>query len=125
VYEYGGLAHEINTEDVGEVETSLRVSFLYNFVVNVFLQDTRTPYLHLSDMEEGMYTFVLKVTDSAGQTGQAEVHVFVKPPVNKPPVGKFLPPARSFELMPVAGANRYNCFSFSSECGTKRDNVSA
>lgn len=52
----------------------------------VDMQDTRTPYLQLSDLEEGMYTFVLKVTDSAGQSSTAEVHVFVKPPTNQPPV---------------------------------------
>ncbi|CAG9111892.1 unnamed protein product [Plutella xylostella] len=33
-----------------------------------------------------MYTFVLKVTDSSGQSSTAEVHVFVKPPTNTPPV---------------------------------------
>jgi hypothetical protein len=50
------------------------------------MQDTRTPYLRLSDLEEGMYTFTLKVTDSANQSSTAQVHVFVKPPTNKPPV---------------------------------------
>lgn len=51
----------------------------------VDMQDTRTPYLKLSNLEEGMYTFVLKVTDSSDQSSEAEVHVFVKPPSNKPP----------------------------------------
>lgn len=50
------------------------------------MQDTRTPYLQLSNLEEGMYTFTLKVTDSANQSSTAEVHVFVKPPTNRPPV---------------------------------------
>ncbi|PSN49545.1 hypothetical protein C0J52_04994 [Blattella germanica] len=50
------------------------------------LVNTRTPYLQLSNLEEGMYTFVLKVTDNSGQSSSAEVHVFVKPPTNKPPV---------------------------------------
>ncbi|KAJ8910157.1 hypothetical protein NQ315_007486 [Exocentrus adspersus] len=52
----------------------------------VDMQDTRTPYLQLSNLEEGMYTFSLKVTDSANQSSTAQVHVFVKPPTNKPPV---------------------------------------
>ncbi|VEN34305.1 unnamed protein product, partial [Callosobruchus maculatus] len=50
------------------------------------MQDTRTPYLQLSNLEEGIYTFALKVTDSANQSSTAQVHVFVKPPTNKPPV---------------------------------------
>lgn len=52
----------------------------------VDMQDTRTPYLRLSDLEEGMYTFVLKVTDSANQSSTAQVHVYVKPPTNQPPI---------------------------------------
>lgn len=52
----------------------------------VDMQDTRTPYLQLSNLEEGMYTFTLKVTDSANQSSTAQVHVFVKPPTNKPPI---------------------------------------
>lgn len=55
----------------------------------VDMQNTRTPYLQLSNLEEGMYTFVLKVTDDSEQSSTAEVHVFVKPPTNKPPKGKF------------------------------------
>ncbi|XP_070161283.1 dyslexia-associated protein KIAA0319 [Polyergus mexicanus] len=51
----------------------------------VDMQNTRTPYLQLSNLEEGMYTFVLKVTDDSEQFSTAEVHVFVKPPTNKPP----------------------------------------
>ncbi|KAL3274510.1 hypothetical protein HHI36_015893 [Cryptolaemus montrouzieri] len=54
----------------------------------VDMQDTRTPYLQLSNLEEGMYTFTLKVTDSAGQSSTAQVHVFVKPPTNKPPIAE-------------------------------------
>lgn len=52
------------------------------------MQDTRTPYLRLSDLEEGMYTFILKVTDSANQSSTSEVHVFVKPPTNRPPAAE-------------------------------------
>ncbi|KAF5285922.1 hypothetical protein FQA39_LY04383 [Lamprigera yunnana] len=54
----------------------------------VDMQDTRTPYLKLSHLEEGMYTFSLKVTDSANQSSTAEVHVFVKPPTNQPPIAE-------------------------------------
>ncbi|KAJ2945644.1 hypothetical protein O0L34_g471 [Tuta absoluta] len=42
----------------------------------------------LSNLSEGVYTFVLKVTDSSGQTSTAEVHVFVKQPTNTPPVAE-------------------------------------
>lgn len=52
----------------------------------VDMQQTRTPYLKLSHLQEGDYTFVLKVTDSAGQSNAAEVHVFVKQASHKPPV---------------------------------------
>ncbi|KAL0275001.1 UNVERIFIED_CONTAM: hypothetical protein PYX00_002996 [Menopon gallinae] len=52
----------------------------------VDMQKTRTPYLELSNLEEGMYTFVLKVTDSSGQFSTSDVRVFVKPPTNKPPI---------------------------------------
>lgn len=51
----------------------------------VDMQNTRTPYVQLSNLEEGMYTFVLKVTDGSGQSSAAKVHVFVKPPTNSPP----------------------------------------
>lgn len=37
------------------------------------MQDTRTPYLQLSNLEEGIYTFTLKVTDSANQSSTAQV----------------------------------------------------
>lgn len=52
----------------------------------VDMQNTRTPYLQLSNLEEGIYTFVLKVTDASNQSNSAEVRVFVKPPSNKAPV---------------------------------------
>ncbi|ENN76928.1 hypothetical protein D910_07061 [Dendroctonus ponderosae] len=51
----------------------------------VDMQNTRTPYLQLSNLQEGVYTFTLKVMDSANQSSTAQVHVFVKPPTNKPP----------------------------------------
>ncbi|XP_028168662.1 dyslexia-associated protein KIAA0319 [Ostrinia furnacalis] len=52
----------------------------------VDMQNTHSPYLQLSNLSEGVYTFVLKVTDSSGQFSTADVHVFVKPPTNTPPV---------------------------------------
>lgn len=51
----------------------------------VDMQDTRTPYPKLSNLEEGIYTFVLKVTDVSNQTNTAKVLVFVQRPTNKPP----------------------------------------
>nr|CAD7429431.1 unnamed protein product [Timema monikensis] len=56
------------------------------FYLSLTCANTRTPYLQLSNLEKGIYTFVLKVTDSSGQSSSAEVHVFVKPPTNTPPV---------------------------------------
>ncbi|XP_053957907.1 dyslexia-associated protein KIAA0319-like protein [Anastrepha ludens] len=52
----------------------------------VDMQNTRTPYLQLSNLEEGIYTFVLKVTDGSGQFSTAKVHVLVKAQTNTPPV---------------------------------------
>lgn len=50
------------------------------------MQDTRTPYLKLSNLEEGIYTFVLKVMDASNQTSTSTVRVFVKQPTHLPPV---------------------------------------
>ncbi|XP_041982095.1 dyslexia-associated protein KIAA0319 [Aricia agestis] len=58
----------------------------------VDMQNTHSPYLQLSNLSEGVYTFVLKVTDSSGQSSTAEVHVFVKPPTNTPPVPRATAP---------------------------------
>lgn len=44
-----------------------------------YFQGVRTPFLHLSNLEVGDYTFTLKVSDAAGHTSTADVHVFVKP----------------------------------------------
>ena len=52
------------------------------------MQDTRTPYLKLSNLQEGMYQYELKVTDEAGQSSTSTVHVFVKKPSGNPPTGK-------------------------------------
>lgn len=50
------------------------------------MQGAREPVLHLSNLEVGDYTFTLKVTDKAGQSSTADVHVYVKPEQNTPPV---------------------------------------
>ncbi|XP_021701542.1 dyslexia-associated protein KIAA0319-like protein [Aedes aegypti] len=52
----------------------------------VDMQNTRTPYLQLSNLEEGVYVFELKVTDANNQSSTSTVHVFVKMPTNMPPV---------------------------------------
>ncbi|NXP50348.1 K0319 protein, partial [Heliornis fulica] len=52
----------------------------------VAMQGVRTPYLQLSAMQEGDYTFQLTVTDSARQRATAEVTLIVQPENNSPPV---------------------------------------
>lgn len=52
----------------------------------VDMQNTRTQYLELSNLEEGVYAFNLKVTDASNQSSNASVHVYVKKPTNLPPV---------------------------------------
>ncbi|NXO82416.1 K0319 protein, partial [Sitta europaea] len=52
----------------------------------VAMQGVRTPYLQLSAMREGDYTFQLTVTDSARQRSTAEVTLIVQPENNSPPV---------------------------------------
>lgn len=59
-----------------------------NDQLTVDMTGTRSPLLHLENLEEGDYTFTLKVTDTSGQTSTADVHVFVKPEHNKPPVAR-------------------------------------
>ncbi|KAH9492598.1 hypothetical protein Btru_024031, partial [Bulinus truncatus] len=56
--------------------------------MTVGMVGVRSPVLQLSNLNAGDYKFLLKVTDSAGQTDTAEVHVFVKPPTNHPPEAK-------------------------------------
>ncbi|XP_047493120.1 dyslexia-associated protein KIAA0319-like protein isoform X2 [Penaeus chinensis] len=46
----------------------------------VDMQDTRTPFLHLSNLEEGFYQFILRVQDSMGQQSNASVNVYVQKP---------------------------------------------
>lgn len=52
----------------------------------VEMQGVRTPFLQLSSMQEGDYTFKLTVTDSSGQQDSAQVTVIVQPENNKAPV---------------------------------------
>lgn len=49
------------------------------------MQGTQSPNLTLSNLEEGIYTFELKVTDISNQSNTAKVRVFVKRPSHKPP----------------------------------------
>lgn len=51
----------------------------------VDMQDTRTPFLKLSDLEEGHYQFILRVVDAAEQASNSTVNVYVKlPPLTVP-----------------------------------------
>ncbi|CAG2112878.1 unnamed protein product, partial [Medioppia subpectinata] len=54
--------------------------------IAVDMDGTSTPLLHLSKLEVGVYKFILSVTDTANQSSKAEVHVFVKPENNRPPL---------------------------------------
>ncbi|XP_051721418.1 dyslexia-associated protein KIAA0319 [Ctenopharyngodon idella] len=51
----------------------------------VTMQDVRSPFLQLSDLQEGRYTFQLTVTDSRGQQDSDTISVTVLP-ANKAPV---------------------------------------
>ncbi|XP_070534554.1 dyslexia-associated protein KIAA0319-like isoform X2 [Ptychodera flava] len=50
------------------------------------MQGTSSKILHLSNLEEGVYVFTLKVTDTAGHDNSASVTVIVQPENNSPPV---------------------------------------
>ncbi|XP_040611667.1 dyslexia-associated protein KIAA0319 homolog isoform X2 [Mesocricetus auratus] len=52
----------------------------------VVMQGAQTPYLHLSEMQEGEYMFQLMVTDSSGQQSTALVAVIVRAEDNQAPV---------------------------------------
>ncbi|XP_050986410.1 dyslexia-associated protein KIAA0319 isoform X2 [Labeo rohita] len=52
---------------------------------NITMQDVRSPFLQLSDLQEGRYVFQLTVTDSRGQQDSDTVSVTVLP-ANKAPV---------------------------------------
>ena len=51
-----------------------------------FHQGTSSPTLKVSNMVVGDYTFVLKVTDTGGQTASSSLTVVVQPEKNAPPV---------------------------------------
>ena len=45
----------------------------------------RSPYMTVSNLLQGQYTFLLKVTDEIGQSDEDKVVVYVKLPTNSPP----------------------------------------
>jgi len=51
-------------------------------------KDMRTEFPKISNLEEGTYSFHLKVTDSKGQSSEDDMSVYVKPPINQPPIAK-------------------------------------
>lgn len=51
-----------------------------------YAQGTSSPVLKVSNMVVGDYAFVLKVTDTGGQTDSSTVTVVVQPEKNAPPV---------------------------------------
>ena len=51
------------------------------------ITNTRTAHPHLAKLEEGVYTFNLKVTDAKEQTSEDTVTVYVQQPTNQPPKG--------------------------------------
>lgn len=75
----------------------------------VDMQNTRTPFLQLSKMEEGVYTFQLKVTDAKGQSSTSMVHVFVKPATNLPPAANAGSDAVSISKLNVR-THGFDCF---------------
>jgi len=52
---------------------------------NMDMSGVKTPFLHLSNLDVGVYKAVLKVTDSSNQISTAETHVFVKPEIDIKP----------------------------------------
>ncbi|XP_073728419.1 dyslexia-associated protein KIAA0319 isoform X1 [Misgurnus anguillicaudatus] len=69
----------------------------------VTMQGVRSPFLQLSDLQEGQYTFQLTVTDSIGQQDSDDISVTVLP-ANRPPVAitgpdmQFILPVSSITL---------------------------
>lgn len=49
-------------------------------------KDMRTQFPHISNLEEGVYSFHLKVTDGKSQTAEDDVNVYVKAAINQAPV---------------------------------------
>ena len=50
------------------------------------ISGARSQFLAVSNLVKGQYSFLLKVTDEAGQSDEDDVKVYVKPPTNLPPV---------------------------------------
>ena len=76
------------------------------------MQHSRTPYLQLTNLEEGMYRFQLKVADAAGQSSTAQVDVFVRHPAVAEPRGKIIQRLSMFWNVPeCAVAMKDVCFS--------------
>ena len=48
----------------------------------------RSPYMTVSNLLQGQYTFLLKVTDEVGQSDEDKVVVYVKLPTNSPPTAE-------------------------------------
>ena len=59
-------------------------------------KDMRTEFPKISNLEEGVYSFHLKVTDAKGQSSEDDMSVYVKPPINQPPVANGGP---TFQLL--------------------------
>lgn len=72
---FGHLNQSILAGSPSYSKTSLLINF-FHLGGKELAADTnnmRTPHPHLSNLEEGVYTFVLKVTDSKGQTSEDQV----------------------------------------------------
>ena len=78
----------------------------------VDMQHSRTPYLQLTNLEEGMYRFQLKVADAAGQSSTAQVDVFVRHPAVAEPRGKIIQRLSMFWNVPECAVAMIDvCFS--------------
>ena len=72
-----------------------------NKPMNMDMTGVKTPFLHLSNLQVGVYKFILKVTDSSNQSHQSETHVFVKPTIDIKPEAIVDPSAQKI-YMPLA-----------------------
>lgn len=68
----------------------------------VDISGARTPFLKLSNLQPGDYTFTLRVTDAADQSATDDVQVFVKQELNHPPVAVVLNSSILVRLLPGA-----------------------
>lgn len=65
------------------------------------MSGVKTSKLQLSNLQVGVYKFILKVTDSSHQSHESETHVFVKPMIDIKPEAVVDPPTQKF-YMPLA-----------------------